>query len=104
MTILLDNPVTEPIAHPVWQSPNADLWVSSADGSYRGMIERSGSGWVAHDHHGKTVGEFDSLTRARVAVDTWVADTGSSHETVILKVVSLTALVCSGIAAFVLIH
>ncbi|MCU1403711.1 MAG: hypothetical protein JWQ43_14 [Glaciihabitans sp.] len=89
--------------NPQWVSPHRDLWVSSSNGEYRGMVERTSNRYTVSNERGKRVGEFDTLTLAQLAIDNGKPALRDLQEMAYLKVVIFSALVCSSIAAFALI-
>ncbi|PRY68024.1 hypothetical protein B0I08_105188 [Glaciihabitans tibetensis] len=103
MTAVLDAWSDVSVSTPLWRSPQPDLWVSSAQGEYQGMIEHLGKRFVAVNRQGKTVGEFDSLPQAQRAVETWSPLNTDLREVVLLKAIAAAALMCSAIAGFSLI-
>ena len=90
--------------NPEWASPQHGLWVASADGEFLGMIERNDNSYVASDRIGKSLGTFDSLADAQIAVDSAPQDLDESRHVFALKVVLFGSLVCSTIAAFGMFH
>lgn len=54
---------------PTWTKVSDDLISGEFDGNYAGMIERSGSRWVARDAFGALVGRFATEDQARAAFE-----------------------------------
>jgi hypothetical protein len=92
-----------PSYSPQWRSPHEQLWVSSANGEYRGMIELINGRYIAANHRGTTVGEFNSLAQAQRAVDGWSPRNNDVREVIILKTIAATALLCSTVMGISLI-
>jgi hypothetical protein len=88
---------------PQWRSPHQELWVSSMNGEYRGMIEYIDGRYVAANHRGATVGEFSSLAQAKRSVDGWSPRNNDVREVIILKTIAATALLCSTVMGISLI-
>ena len=103
MTAILDTRSEFATYHPQWKSPQETLWVSTANGEYRGMIEHTNGRYVAANRYGSTVGEFASLAQAQHAVDGWSPKMTDGREVVILKAIAAAALLCSTVAGISLI-
>jgi hypothetical protein len=103
MTNVLESRPTFSSYVPQWRSPHQELWVSSANGEYRGMIEHSNGRYVAANHRGTTVGEFTTLAQAQRAVDGWSPKNADAREVIILKAIAATALLCSTVMGISLI-
>ncbi|BDZ45596.1 hypothetical protein [Naasia aerilata] len=54
---------------PTWTKVSDDLISGETDGNYAGMIERSGTRWVARDAFGALVGRFAAEQDARAAFE-----------------------------------
>jgi hypothetical protein len=103
MTTVLGSRPTFSSCAPQWRSPHQELWVSTANGEYRGMIEHINGRYVAANHRGTTVGEFKTLAQAQRAVDGWSPRISEAREVIILKTIAATALLCSTVMGISLI-
>lgn len=51
-----------------WASPVLGLWASSREGEFLGLVESSGSSFLATGARGEVIGTFDRLRSAQEAV------------------------------------
>ena len=103
MTAILDTRSDFSMYSRQWKSPHHELWVYSANGEYRGMVEFTAGHFVASNRLGKTIGEYTSLVGAQLAVDDWTPRVAERRELFVLTAVVLGAMVCSSIAGVALI-
>ena len=103
MTAVLSTQSSFSSYSPKWRSPQEDLWVSTANGEYRGMIEHSNGRYIAANHRGVAVGEFNSLAQAQRAVDDWSPRSSDVREVIILKTIAATALLCATVMGISLV-
>ena len=62
-------PAASPGNRSVWSQVESGFWVGSAGGDFLGTVERvEGGGFVARKATGVRVGEFGTLTAARMSV------------------------------------
>jgi hypothetical protein len=54
---------------PTWTKVSSDLVSGEFDGTYAGLIERSGARWIARDAFGALVGRFATEEEARAAFE-----------------------------------
>ena len=102
MTAVLSTQSSFSSCSPKWRSPQEELWVSTANGEYRGMIEHSNGRYIAN-HRGAAVGEFNSLAQAQRAVDDWSPRNSDVREVIILKTIAATALLCATVMGISLV-
>lgn len=57
-----------PSEHLAWRQPVAGLWVAETPSAYLGMIEVVETGFRASAADGRTLGDFDAVADAKVAV------------------------------------